>query len=32
MRDSEGAFASMARLLNIAIVDLGLSSVREQSN
>jgi len=30
MRDSDGAFASMSRLLNIAIVDLGLSSIREQ--
>lgn len=26
-RDSEGAFASMARLLNIAVVDLGLSNM-----
>ncbi|MBF0679858.1 MAG: FadR family transcriptional regulator [Devosia sp.] len=29
LRDSEGAFASMARLLNIALVDLGLSGVPE---
>ena len=27
-RDSDGAFASMARLLNIAIVDLGLSTMQ----
>lgn len=32
MRDSDGAFASMSRLLNIAIVDLGLSPIRDQSN
>lgn len=29
VRDSEGAFASMSRLLNIAVVDLGLSPFRE---
>lgn len=29
MRDSEGAFAMMTQLLNIAVVDLGLSPVRE---
>jgi len=29
MRDSEGAFATMTQLLNIAVVDLGLSSFRE---
>ena len=30
MRDSEGAFAMMAQLLNIALVDLGLSSIRDR--
>tara|TARA_R110000868_G_scaffold13500_11_gene62870 strand:+ start:2007 stop:2753 length:747 start_codon:yes stop_codon:yes gene_type:complete len=30
-RDSEGAYASMARLLNIAIVDLGLSGMQDNS-
>lgn len=29
-RDAEGAFASMARLLNIAVVDLGLSGTSEE--
>jgi DNA-binding FadR family transcriptional regulator len=30
-RDGDGAYASMARLLNIAIIDLGLSSISRQA-
>lgn len=31
-RDGDGAYASMARLLNIAIIDLGLSSISRQGS